>query len=156
MINVVLKGMDIYLASDLEKKLTESLAKIMKVNEREIICSAMESLVYHGGIDQTSMHLYIDVECDKKYAKFESDVAKFLLELSKQFAIHSHVLFKYYDEINLHESIDHQYPLFLDEGNIANIETDQEEEENVDIFTGNAFEKYEHLLSEDESDDKNN
>lgn len=155
MINIILKGMDIYLAADFEKKLTEPLAKIMKVHEREIITSALESFVYHLGVDQTSMHLYIDVECDKKYEKFEDEAAKFILKLAKQFAIHSHVLFKYYEDIKLHEDIDHQYPLYLDEGNVANIQSEENtEENNKDIYIGDAFKDYEHLFPKNDDENK--
>lgn len=158
MINIVLKGIDIYLAGDFEKKLIAPLAKVMKVHEREIVLSALESLVYHNGVEQTSMHLYIDVECDKKYAQYEKEVADLILGLSKQFAIHTHVLFKYYETIHLHEEIDHQYPLYLDEGNIANVEQTQEDIENgnIDIFDGNIFKDYEDVFPNITDEEKKN
>lgn len=155
MINVILKGMDIFLAKDFEEKMTVPLAKLINVNEREIFVTTFDSFVYHYGIDQTSMHLFIDVECPFYYERFEDKIASFLLELSKQFSIHTHLIFKYFDDKKLHEAIDHQYPLFLDNSNIANVERVQENEENVEIFDGNAFKDFEHLFpNELDEDDK--
>lgn len=152
MINVVLKGIDIFLAKEFEEKLTSPLAKLMNVSEREIIVTGFDSMIFHNGVDQTSMHLCIDVECDKKYAHLEDKMATCILKLAKQFSIHTHLLFKYFESHHLHEEIDHQYPLYLDDTNIANIETSQADE-NIEIFDGNVFKDYEHLFP-NESDEE--
>ncbi len=149
MVNIVLKGMDVFLAKDFEEKLTTPLAKLMNISEHDIMVIAYDSMIFHSGIDQTSMHLCIDVECERQYAHLEDKIATFILKLSKQFAIHTHLLFKYFESRHLHEEIDHQYPLYLDNSNIANVETSQSDE-NTEIFEGNIFSDYEHIFPNDD------
>lgn len=149
MINIILKGMDIYLANEFSEKLTSPLTRVTSLSEEKISVIAYESMIYHKGIDQTSMHLFVDVECDKKLQYLENEISEVIFNLAKQFAIHTHILFKYFEMKNYHEAIDEQYPLYLDASNVAKVEA-VENADDVEIYDGNIFQDFENVFPNDE------
>ncbi len=149
MINLILKGMDIYLAKDFSEKVTKPLANKLCVREDEINIISYESMIYHKGIDQTSMHLFIDVECFENMKEHEQDIAEVLFDVSKEFSIHTHIMFKYLDIKHFYEKIDAQYPMYLESQNIAEVNL-SESETTQEVYDGNIFQDYEHLFPIDD------
>ncbi len=156
MINVTLIGQDIYLASEIEKGMLSQLAKLYEVDEDEIIVSAHESFLYHGGVEQTSYHLLVRVEAEHKYCSLEKNVAKFLLKYLENYSVHVRVYFLYFESNHLYERINEDYPLYLNESNLVNVEDSSFEDEEEDIYTGNIFEEFDRQVKAQEAKlDKN-
>ena len=71
MINVVLKGVDEFLGAHVETILSPSIAKLYEVSNDEVIFTCYHSIIYHGGMDQTSYHMMITIEANKKFKNKE-------------------------------------------------------------------------------------
>ena len=67
MINIVLKGVDEFLGADVEKVLLPKVAKVLQVSMDEVLLTCMHSMIYHGGLDQTSFHMIVTFEMEEKY-----------------------------------------------------------------------------------------
>lgn len=143
MINIVLKGVDEFLGADVEKVLLPKAAKVLQVSMDEVLLTCMHSMIYHGGLDQTSFHMIVTFEMEEKYRKFEKELIKCVFEVSKNFSVHSHVNFLYLTPTS--SNIDKEYPLYVTESNRVIIEDDENEEE---VYTGNMFSNFEEQLKE--------
>lgn len=146
MVNIITKGMDPFLAFEFDKKVSKKIAKLLKINDNDVNVIALESMIIHDGVDQSSMHLMVEVEFEKKYDKYEEEIFKIIKDVSKEFTIHLHVYFKYLEKEHCYENLDHQYPLYLDETNTVDVEETEVEDESINIYDGNAFEKYESVF----------
>lgn len=150
MINIVLKGVDEFLGADVEKVLLPKVAKVLQVSMDEVLLTCMHSMIYHGGLDQTSFHMIVTFEMEEKYRKFEKELIKCVFEVSKNFSVHSHVNFLYLTPTS--SNIDEEYPLYVTESNRVIIEDDENEEE---VYTGNMFSNFEEQLKELDKNKKN-
>ncbi len=148
MINVVLKGVDEFLGAHVETILSPSIAKLYEVSNDEVIFTCYHSIIYHGGMDQTSYHMMITIEANKKFKNKEEEVAAYILKASKAFSVHAHLNFAYFDNEE-YNRIEKDYPLFVTKSNEEEI-NEKEEEEFVDdeeeIYTGNMFENFDQML----------
>lgn len=161
MINVTLKGIDIYLAGEFDREIHSKLASLFHVRSEEIITTALESLVFHQGVDQTTYQLVIKFELPECYRQYEKVVADYVLSASQDFSVHTLCYFIYVKEENIYERIDEDYPRFMDEKNIVEYdENDSNEGEEQEIFTGNIFQNFDkhsehkhHHCCDDESCD---
>ena len=135
MINVILKGVDEFLGSHVESLLTPRIASICKVSNDEVVFTCLHSIIYHGGVDQTSYHMIVTFELEDKYSPFEKELANFVLEASKSFAVHCHINFNYLSK-PYYQRIEKDYPLYVTMENEVAIEEDEESEE---VYTGDIF-----------------
>ncbi len=152
MINITLIGQDIYLASRIEKGMLSSLAKLYEVHEDEIIVSAQESFLYHDGVEQTSYQILVRVEAEKKYEPLEKNVAKYLLKYMQEYAIHTRLYFLYFESSHYYERIHPDYPLYLSETNLVNLEDDEDYEDNEEIYEGDIFKDFANREKEPENE----
>lgn len=136
MINILLKGVDEFLGSEVEKTIVPKVAKLLKINEDEIFVTCLHSMIYHQGVDQTSFHMIVTFEMTNEYQKYELELVKLILELSKNFSVHAHVNFTYFSK-GFYSRIDNNYPLFVTENNQVNIENESDEDD--DIYLGDIF-----------------
>ncbi len=150
MIQVLIKGVDEYLGVHVEEVLLPGLMKITKAEETEIIFTCLHSIIYHNGVDQTSLHMVIDLDLDPKYISLEKQIADYLLEESSKFSIHAHIQFNYVNGKSYHR-IDESYPYYVTDKNSIEIEDDEDEEVEQEIFTGNIFENFEEKIKEKEN-----
>ena len=100
--------------------------------------------MFFKGHEQTSFNLVIKVECPIKYKQFEEKIAELLLEETKNYSVHTRLLFTYYQESNYYERINENYPEYIvSDPNIALDEGDYDEEKDNyaedEIFIGDAF-----------------
>ena len=144
-----LNGADVYLAGQIERSVIPALSKLLKIEENEIILYAVDGFIYHDGIDQTSYNLLVEVECAKEYEKSEKEVADLIFKHVKNYSIHTRLYFNYFTG-KVYESINEEYPLFLSSSNLVDISTEEEGNENAEVFDGNIFEEYEDVLPADE------
>lgn len=153
MINILISGMDIYFAGELDKLVHKKVASIYRISEDDLLLTANDSFVYHNGVEQTSFQLLIKVEAPQEFKKHQEEIQEYLLEATKQYAVHSTIYFVYYDGENCYKRIDPEYPLFLTENNVVEIDEDVDEEIE-ELYEGDIFEEVAkaHLDEEDEGD----
>lgn len=146
MINVVLKGVDEFLGSHVEAVLSPQIAKILKVDGDEIMFVCLHSMIYHGGIDQTSYHMIVTVELDEEYREKERELAEYILEASRNFSVHCHVNFVYLASKS-YARIEKDYPLFVTASNEVEIEESEAEDEE-EIYLGDVFADFDRQMKE--------
>lgn len=155
MITVSLLGVDKCLAPELVKKIHNKLADLYESNPEEVIFYAPESFLIFDGVEQTSFQLNIVIDAPKKYKNLEKNVANYLLKALTDFAIHIHVLFRYFEEENEYSYINEDYPRYMTETNV--LKYDDEDDENAEEpYLGNVFADYEDKfnLEPEESDEE--
>lgn len=152
MINVSFIGMDLYQVGEVSAKLHTKVAKAFGVNEEEVVFSAFDSFVYYKGHEQTSINLYVKIDAEEKFASKQKAVAELLLEELTQVAIHITVYFNYIKEANVYQKVNDEYPRFLTFENAkpVNDEGEYEDDDNVEVYTGDIFSKFKKDLEEDE------
>lgn len=142
MINIVLKGVDEFLGSSVEKAFTPEIAKILNVSQDEVVLTCLHSMIYHNGVDQTSYHMIVTFEMDRKYEQFQQKLIDYVFSVSKNFSVHCHINFSYLSTETF-SCIDSDYPLFVTESNEIVVEEDESEEE---IYLGDMFVDFEEKI----------
>lgn len=144
MINIVLKGVDEFLGSHVEEVFSPQVAKILNVNQDEILLICLHSTIYHKGVDQTSYHMIVNFELEEKYREYEEQLVNYVLTASKNFAVHCHVSFCYCDN-KVYSRIDNDYPLYVTEQNEVLVE-ETESQTNEEVYLGDMFADFEEQL----------
>lgn len=139
MINIVLKGVDEFLGAEVEKDFAPQVSKILHVSPDDVVVTCLHSMIFHGGVDQTSFHMIVTFEMEDEYKKYEEELVEFILSASKNFSVHAHVNFFYLSDTK--SRIDNDYPLFVTEKNEVVLESEEVEEE--EIYTGDIFADFE-------------
>lgn len=154
MIMIEIRGLDQYVIGHYAKDVSSKIANLYEVDEDMVNFYAPESFIIHKGVEQTSWNALIIVRAPDKYKYFQDKVAHFLLETTKDFIINVAVEFDYYDEKNHYERINHEYPRYISETNMVNLEIENEEEQEEDncsceehesnssIYEGNTFKDF--------------
>ena len=145
MITVNIYGLDQFLVGDISPVLGKDLAKIYEVDEDEINFISTNNMVFHSGMEQTSWRVFVEVNVPKKLEVLQDQAAKVIIAHLSKSCIHIDVLFHYYlqDHRVTHRNKD--YPLYLEEKNVVNFESEyteemEEGEEEDQIYTGDIFE----------------
>lgn len=144
MITVIFYGLDEFVVGRLSRELSPLVAKLYEVNEEEVIFVSPNNMIFHQGVEQTSWNVLMHVHAPKKVSVLENQMATLLLEGIGEVAIHKVVEFYYYSEDNRHTKINPNYPRYIKEENLVDVEQTYEEreegEEEDQIFTGDIFE----------------
>lgn len=149
MITIILYGLDEFVVGRLSRELTPNIAKLYEVSEDEVIFVAPNNMVFHNGTEQTSWNLLIHVHAPMKVSVLQEQIATFLLNAIGDIAIHKTVEFYYYSQDNRYQKINKDYPRYITEENVVNMEEDYDEcgdqcnldDDDKEIFTGDIFEK---------------
>jgi len=151
-------GLDMFLVGEFNEKVHSKIAKLYQIPDEDLIFSASDSYVFYKGHEQTSFNLLIKVDCPVKYKQFEEKVKKYLLEESKNYSVHTRLLFAYYQEGNYYERIDTNYPEYVSTSTEATFDEDsydQDKEYSEDeIYLGNVFEETGNVDDEEEDKDE--
>ena len=147
MITFLVYGLDQFVVGRLSRQLSENLADIYETSEEQFAFIASDSTVFHNGVEQTSWDVYVKINASQRYALVEEVVAKFLLEQLGYYAINIHLEFSYFDEDRIHERFNKEYPRYITDENIVNVdngnEDDEDDEYNEDeIFDGDIFKDF--------------
>ena len=145
MITVTIYGLDQFVVGNLSRELTPLVAKLYEVSEDDVIFIAPEAMVFHKGTEQTSWNILIQVRAPKKVSVLQEQMAQLMLHGIGDVAIHRTVEFVYYSQDDRYEKINGDYPRFITDENLVDIDTeyneDLEEGEDEDqIYTGDIFE----------------
>ena len=74
MIHILLRGVDEFLGKHVETLITPQISKICHVENDEVLLTCLQSMIYHGGVDQTSYHMIVNFELEEKYREYEEQV----------------------------------------------------------------------------------
>ncbi len=100
--------------------------------------------MYHEGVDQTSWNTLIRIHAPRQFDQFEDKITTYLFKTLADIAINIAVEFYYYDQNNRHERINKEYPRFITDANVVEIE-DKHEHDDDELFDGNIFEGIEDI-----------
>ena len=148
MITLTINGLDQFVVGRLSREMTPALAELYECDQEEILFVAPESMVFHNGVEQTSWNAIVRVDAPMKVRVLEDQVAELIMRLVKGPTINVQVVFYYFSEDNFYELINDDYPRFIEDDNLVNIENesyrdDLEEGEGDDqIFTGDIFKDF--------------
>jgi len=141
MITISFLGLDPYTSQHISKDIYTKLAAIFQCDPEQIIVYAPESMLFHNGVDQTLWHALIHVNAPKIYRPYQAQVADLLLKVVQTHIIHAAIEFYYYEAGDRIESHDDEYPRFVTEANLVNVEEDGEQEDEREIYQGDVFSK---------------
>ena len=148
MITLTLYGLDQFVVGRLSREMTSALADVYECDKDEILFVAPEAMVFHNGVEQTSWNAIVRVDAPKKLAVLQEDVARVIMQLVKGPTIHVQVVFNYFSQDNFYESINDDYPRYIEEKNIVEVDYDdsdvniEEGEGDDQIFTGDIFKDF--------------
>ena len=145
MITITIYGLDQFVVGRLSRELTPLISRLYEVGEEDVNFIAPEAMVFHKGTEQTSWNILIRVDAPLKVSVLQDQMAALLLNGIGEVAIHKTVDFYYYSQDNHYTKIDENYPRYLSEDNLVNLEGEQydeeleEGEEEDQIYTGDIF-----------------
>lgn len=144
MITITIYGLDQFVVGNLSRELTPLVAKLYEVDEDEVNFIAPNAMVFHKGVEQTSWNILIQVNAPKKVSVLEEQMSQLMLHGIGEVAIHVAVEFYYYSQDNRYTKINDNYPRFISDDNLVDIDDEypediEEGEEDDEIFTGDIF-----------------
>ena len=145
MISITVYGLDAYTVGHYSKDHTENLAQLFETKEENIVFVASDEYVFHKGVEQTSWQTLIKISAPEKYEPLEDKIATYLLKTITEFTIHVQVVFEYFHSHHEHEFTNKDYPRYIKDENLVNVEESDEDDE---LYEGNIFEGMEKKLEE--------
>ena len=145
MITIRIYGLDSYAVGHYSKDHTENLAQLFETKEENICFVASDEFVFHKGVEQTSWQALVTVIAPEKYEPLEKQVANYLLKTLTEFSIHVQIVFEYFHGHHEHEFTNKDYPRFIKDDNLVNVEESDDDDE---LYEGNIFEGMEKKLEE--------
>ena len=144
MITITVYGLDQYTVGHYSKDNTENLAQLFETKEENIVFVASDEYVFHKGVEQTSWQALVKVSSPEKYEPLEEKIATYLFKTLTEFSIHVRVVFEYFHSHHEHEFTNKDYPRYIKDENLVNVEESDEDE----LYEGNIFEGMEKKLEE--------
>ena len=147
MISLTVYGLDQFVVGKLSHEMTSALADLYEVDKEEILFIAPENMVFHNGVEQTSWNALVKVDAPKKVSVLQEDAARLIMNLVKGPTIHVQVVFNYFSQDNFYESLNEDYPRYIENENLVNFDEDYDEnieegEGDDQIFTGDIFKDF--------------
>lgn len=171
MITISILGLDQFVVGHYSKEHSSNLANLYESDEALINFYSPNAMIFHHGVEQTSWNTIVIVRAPEKFKPFEKKIADYLLKTLSEVSINLEVEFEYFAPSSHYEHINHTYPRYIDESNIAS-ESSEGVEHNEDdchhdeneadprdradlnpndpneLYLGNAFEGFEEKLTE--------
>ncbi|MFA7378597.1 MAG: hypothetical protein GX816_01415 [Erysipelotrichia bacterium] len=144
MITISILGLDQYAIGTYSAEHTKNLANLFEIKTSDISFYAPNCFMYHEGVDQTSWNTLIRIHAPRQFDQFEDKITTYLFKTLADIAINIAVEFYYYDQNNRHERINKEYPRFITDANVVEIE-DKHEHDDDELFDGNIFEGIEDI-----------
>ncbi|MCQ2801372.1 MAG: hypothetical protein MJ222_01790 [Bacilli bacterium] len=142
MITITIYGLDQFTVGHYSREHTANLAQLFETKGENISFYSPNAYVFHNGVEQTSWNAIVKVNAPEKFEVLEEKVAKYLMETLKEFSINLSVEFYYYHSHHRYEHINKEYPRFITDDNLVNVEESDEDE----LYEGNVFEGMEEKL----------
>ena len=134
MIIISIYGLDQFVVGRLSRELSENLADMYETSEDNFTFIANDDTVFHKGVEQTSWDTYVTVKANIRYSIIEDIVASFLLNQLSYYSINVTINFEYTDDSHTHQRINKEYPRFITDENIVNVDDENEEDAEDDIL----------------------
>ena len=159
MVNISIYGLDQFVVGDLSVQITPLLARLYEIKEDDINFISTNNMVFHNGVEQTSWRAIVEVKAPEELERLQENARDILFHFISEIAIHVEVIFSYYCHHDRFLKINENYPLYMEDSNLINLEEeyseDMEEGEGEDeIFTGDIFEGIEEKEPEEECHDE--
>ena len=176
MITIQVLGLDQFVVGRYSREHGANIAQLYETDEKEIVFYAPNSMVFHGGVEQTSWQTIVIIRAPEKYQPLEQGVADYILRTLNLFSINIHLEFEYVGESHSYDFIHSEYPRYLDvpedKGDEYDFSFGQEPEEmegeivhghdhcdhehcdhdhehaEEEVYLGNAFEGFEEKYQE--------
>jgi hypothetical protein len=143
MVTISILGLDQYIVGRLSRDLTSNIAKLYEISEEDVIFVAPNNMVFHKGVEQTSWNVIVKVNAPMKIQVLQDEMANLLSIGLKDVAINIVLEFTYYSQDNRYEKINKDYPRYLADDNLTDVDISFEEGvEDEDIFDGDIFENF--------------
>jgi len=147
MITLTVYGLDPYVVGHLSQEMTPNLAQLYEVSEDEINFVAPNNMVFHKGVDQTSWNTIIRVNLPKKLLVLQDQAAEIIMQMVQGPTINVAVEFYYYSQDNRYEKLNNEYPRFITDDNLVDVENYDESvyvegEGEDEVYTGDIFEDF--------------
>ena len=147
MITLTFYGLDQFVVGRLSKEMTHNLAELYEVSEDDINFVAPNDMVFHKGVEQTSWNTIVRVHLPKKVMVLQDEAAQLIMAMVQGPTINVAVEFYYYSEDNRYEKINEDYPRFITDENLVDVEEEEEtqyiEGDGKDeVFTGDIFKDF--------------
>lgn len=154
MISIYVYGLDQFVTGRVSRELLPQLAKIYECDEEKINFVALNDMVFHNGVEQTSWHVICVVNAPHEYETVQENVATILLHGLNDYTINLEIQFIYYLEENHYYFSNDEYPQYITEQNIVHIDDEHDEcdddeceeleegEEDGQIYTGDIFKDF--------------
>lgn len=146
MVTISIYGLDQYVVGRYSKDHTANIASLLEVDTKDVVFYSPNAYVFHNGVEQTSWNTIVKVNAPEECEKLEDKVANYIIKTLKEFTIHLVVEFTYYHKHHRYEFVNKEYPRYISEENVVNVE--DEYEENEEIYDGNMFEGFEEKYAE--------
>lgn len=147
MVTISIYGLDQYVVGHYSKEHTKNLASLFEVDDNDVVFYSPNAYVFHNGVEQTSWNTIVKINAPEQCEKLEDKVANYIIKTLKEFSIHLVVEFSYYHKHHRYEFVNKEYPRFISEENVVNVE-DEEYQEGEEIYDGNIFEGFEEKYEE--------
>lgn len=147
MVTISIYGLDQYTVGHYSKVHTKNIANLFEIDKEEVCFYAPDAYVFHEGVEQTSWNTIVKINAPEALEPNETKVAKYIQETLKEFTIHLFIEFYYYKKTRRYELVNKEYPRFIKEDNLANVE-EEDYEEGDELYEGNIFEGFEEKLEE--------
>lgn len=153
MVTISIYGLDQYVVGHYSKEHTANIASLLEVDENDVVFYSPNAYVFHNGVEQTSWNTIVKVNAPEQCEKLEDKVANYIVKTLKEFSIHLVVEFSYYHKHHRYEFVNKEYPRYISEENVVNVE-DEELPEGEELYEGNMFEGFEEKYEEAHHCDK--
>lgn len=147
MITISILGLDQYVIGRYSKVHSKNISNLFETEMDNLSFYAPNCYVFHNGVEQTSWNTIVRIHAPNEYKPFEKNVASYILKTLKEFTINLSIEFYYYDKCNRYEYINKEYPHFLSEDNIVEVQED-ELEDGEELCEENMFEGFEEKIEE--------
>lgn len=147
MITLFIYGLDQFVVGDISKNITSNLAKVYETDDDNINFVAVNNMVFHDGMEQTSWHTIINVKAPEQCHILQDKVKKILIEAFKPFTINIEIYFDYYHLHHRQLVINEDYPRYMSNKNSIEIDSDYEDVDDSEIYTEDVFRDFEERLN---------
>lgn len=144
MITISILGLDQYIVGRLSRDLTSNIAKLYELDEDQVVFVAPSNMIFHKGVEQTSWNVIVRVNAPMKVQVLQDEMANLLSIGLKDVTINLVIEFTYYSQDNRYEKINPDYPRYIAEDNLTDLDIEFEEDvDPEDIYDGDVFEGFE-------------
>ena len=147
MVTISIYGLDQYVVGHYSKEHSANIASLLEVEDDDLVFYSPNAYVFHNGVEQTSWNTIVKVNAPEECEKLEDKVANYIIKTLKEFSIHLVVEFTYYHKHHRYEFVNKEYPRYISEENVVNVE-DEEHQEGEEIYDGKMFEGFEEKYEE--------